>query len=310
MTKLTVVMLGLSSVLVSPRLAVAGAAPAPLTVTGAVQCAAGRNVVGVWVASTGAGSGWASWKDDPGRDDVAYYSRTITSAVAVGVALHVGCGGTARKWLADDRMPGRLSVSPGRQFVINALACGTDLPTLVPGRTLIGSCSLPPAGKGGSLTSDPGDPGNCTCGAAFFWKENTGSYPAWGGNANVWADASTGAPASGWDVVDFPVPHALVVWPSGRFGHVAWVTGINWRTSTLRFIDMNGGNWTDPAAGVTSLLGQWDAKTCSLSTSSCTSARLPKLTMSLTGTEYIVATNGPEWSWGPGPYPSVPSDCA
>ena len=66
--------------------------------TGAVQCAAGRNVVGVWVASTGAASGWASWKANPDRDDVAYYSRTITSAADVGIALHVGCGGSPAAW--------------------------------------------------------------------------------------------------------------------------------------------------------------------------------------------------------------------
>ncbi len=37
-----------------------------------------------------------------------------------------------------------------------------------------------------------------------------------------------------------PAPHALIVWP-GKRNHVGWVTGIDPKTLTLTYIDMNGG---------------------------------------------------------------------
>jgi hypothetical protein len=97
------------------------------------------------------------------------------------------------------------------------------------------------------------------------------------------------------------------VWPGKD--HVGYVTSINVATNVLTFIDMNGGNFTDPAQERTDLFGKYDSKSCNLSTSRCRSVRLAGFTASLAGAGYIIANPGYDWSWGSGAYPSVSADC-
>jgi surface antigen len=64
----------------------------------------------------------------------------------------------------------------------------------------------------------------CTWRAAEFWKEMTGRYPNWGGDAHAWDD---NAGATGWAVRSWPRPDSIVVWQknqiSGGVGHVGYV---------------------------------------------------------------------------------------
>jgi surface antigen len=98
--------------------------------------------------------------------------------------------------------------------------------------------------------------GNCTWGAAVLWDEATGLYPAWNGNANLWA---TNASAQDFLVTIAPATNSIVVIPPGvdgadpQDGHVAWVTGIQSSPGAiyLSVREMNGSRG----------LNQWDSAT-------------------------------------------------
>ena len=66
-------------------------------VRGTVACPSGKPVVGVWVASSGGGSGYASWSAYPGASTIARFSRTFSTNLPTTIYLNVGCGGTPLK---------------------------------------------------------------------------------------------------------------------------------------------------------------------------------------------------------------------
>jgi surface antigen len=294
----------------------ASAATVSLAVTGSVQCTQGKPVTGLWVNSSLGGSGWAGRLK--GHDATVNYFRyppahgTVSLTVGTYISIHVGCGVTGTKWASDNWTANVVVHHPGH-LIINAYSC--QPPRWVSGQTVRGSCALPPQGTLGSATSNPfgtiasGAKGYCTCGASYMWFKNTGHYPAWTGNAIDWAPHAS---AIGWKVLPYPAEHALIVWPktstSAGHNHVGFVTSINVLTGILTFIDMNGGNHPDSQSR-TELFGLYDSKSCPLSASTCTSARLGSVGNYLAGAHFIMANPGYDWSWVSGSYPATPSEC-
>ena len=266
-----------------------------IAVTGSVQCTSGKPVEGVWVNSSGGGSGWAGHLT--GRDATVWYFRypaahgTFSTTPGSTISIHVGCGGTTGQWASDNWTDGVAASSSGN-LVLNAYSCHP--PNWVSGKTVRGACSLPPMGAHGATSPNPGVRGNCTCGAAYFWKKNGGidaTYPVWGGNAGVWA---SNAKAKGWTVANYPAQHAVLVHPTSGTdanpGHVGWVTSVNVVTGVITYIDMNSAH-----------LGQYLSHTATVSDF--------KPGGKLAGDLFILRQPGYEWSWGTGAYPP-PGECA
>lgn len=89
-------------------------------------------------------------------------------------------------------------------------------------------------------------PDQCTGRAASFWKEMTGRFPNWGGDAHAW---DTNASATGWAVRSWPRPDSLAVWQpnmagSGSLGHVGYVadTRVSSGVLQMRIYDRNWGD--------------------------------------------------------------------
>jgi hypothetical protein len=85
----------------------ARASTATITISGSVSCARfinGVGLVGVWVNSTGGGSGWASWSGNTSSLSSSY-SRTFSTNIPTRVSLHVGCGGSKSSWATDNWTP-------------------------------------------------------------------------------------------------------------------------------------------------------------------------------------------------------------
>jgi hypothetical protein len=68
---------------------------------GTVRCYFGdaKNVVGVWVEVSGGGSGWAGWSKLADDSQGASWSFDVPDGRSY--SLHVGCGGTPRRWKSD-----------------------------------------------------------------------------------------------------------------------------------------------------------------------------------------------------------------
>jgi len=69
-------------------------ATAMITIEGAVQCNPGP-FVGVWIVSSGGGSGWAASHSGGATSG---FHRTFRTALPTTITLHVGCTGSTRKW--------------------------------------------------------------------------------------------------------------------------------------------------------------------------------------------------------------------
>jgi hypothetical protein len=84
-------------------------APSPktssITVRGTVACRF-HDVVGVWVESSGGGSGWASWSHTTNGWTAAYSIQIKNTTLPTSLRLHVGCGGSPMSWWSDNRTPG------------------------------------------------------------------------------------------------------------------------------------------------------------------------------------------------------------
>jgi hypothetical protein len=76
-----------------------------ITVDGAVSCSY-HNLVGVWVQSSGGGSGFAGWDKGSNGDADGVFSTTITTTLPTTLSLHVGCGNTRSDWWSDNWTPG------------------------------------------------------------------------------------------------------------------------------------------------------------------------------------------------------------
>jgi surface antigen len=208
-------------------------AAATITFRGTAVCNSGRPVVGVWLASSGGGAGWANWAPMPGRPNVAWYTRTFTfSTSATTVEPRIGCGNTPASW-ASTSIPPAKTVSTDYIYNVwcNDPASGT-------GRGCYAG-ALPSGGSTNRFAA-----GNCTWGAAELWRKATGQYPSWGGNAKDWA---TNAGNLGFRISSVPHARSVIVFPAyvggtGAFGHVAWVTRV-WVSGGAVFMHLREMNW-------------------------------------------------------------------
>lgn len=274
-----------------------------LAITGSVQCEHGLPVEGVWVASSLGGSGWAGRLK--GHDATVNYFRyppargMFSTTAGSKITLDVGCGPSSAPWSSNNASSAILAPSSGN-LVLNAFNCVASS-ALVSGKTVAGTCALPPTGINGQASPNPFNTivsGNedCTCGAAYMWMENGSdhTYPRWSVNANAGVWATKAAPY-GWKVLTYPAQHAVLVEPTNP-GHVGWVTSINVLTGVVTYIDMNG------------------ASTCGPNGNSSCSYLFRSRTISLTsldasGDQFILRQPGYEWSWGSAAYPATPADC-
>lgn len=213
----------------------ASAATGTVTVRGAVTCPTGQAFVGTWVNSSGGRSNFANWTRVPGTSNrEAIISLTLSSVtVPTTISLNIGCGGSTSNW----------------RYVFNNVgsvrATGSGTVFINPGCTTT-RCTLAPRGTGGSTTVNPGAGSTqCTYRAAAFWKEMTGSFPGWGGNAGEWDDSNR-APRLGWSVRNWPEPNSIMVTqPSGsglgRYGHVGYVADVrvSGGTTQVKIYDRN-----------------------------------------------------------------------
>lgn len=222
------------------------ASAATVTVSGSVWCANGAAVEGVWVASTGGGSNYATFA----RFGGAPYGATYSRAVGAGsISLHVGCGGSASAWAVPNYSTSSYAIGGSR--VLNAKCSGS----VTNSATGHGSCSWPAAGTAGG--GDNFDHGYCTDGAAQKWHAYTGHWPGWTGDAHSW---STTAVKTGNLVQPIPTVDSVIVFQDPTpFGHVAWVTGVTANASgaTISYVQMNGGTIVNQTTGVTTLFNQW-----------------------------------------------------
>jgi hypothetical protein len=184
-------------------------------IRGTVACPSGKVVVGVWVESSGGGSGFAAWSAYPGARTIARFSRTFTTNLATNVHLNVGCGGKPSKWGSSSRTP-KVVVSSASVLHYN-VECGR-----------VGSCALfrnddnVPASPSKNPTSDRTQ---CTHRASDFFNVMTGRHRNFYGDAHYW---DTAAASVGWTVRSWPRPDSIAVWQPGQagasgLGHVAYV---------------------------------------------------------------------------------------
>jgi surface antigen len=212
--------------LISTAGVLAYAAPAQasstITISGVVHCHGGA-VEGVWVASSGGGSGFAdvysfkTGKNDGSSDNVRY-SRKVTATLPTSITLHVGCGGSTASWKTVN-----YSVTPKgvrASGVLNAF-CGNDQAK--------GPCNWPAKGK--TTTYNLGEPKQCTWQAIQDFHASDAIWPYWTGDAGTW---HTTAKANGWSVTTVPMSKAIVEMP----GHVAWVMRLN-TTSAGAFVGIH-----------------------------------------------------------------------
>lgn len=197
--------------------AITGTIPASaastMTLSGVVHCHGGA-VEGIWVASTGPGSGWASrWNFSSGDTSDNTYSMTLPSG-SVQVSFHVGCAGSPSNWATVNKSAYR-SVSGSRTL---NLFCGNG--------NANGPCTYANWPGGKRATANLGDLCQCTAYALSWWHGYTGFWPAWSGDAYQW---SSTAPQYGWSVTTVPMRYSIVVFPknsASSVGHVAWVNAL------------------------------------------------------------------------------------
>lgn len=90
--------------------------PTSITVKGTVNCAS-HPLYGIWVQSSGGGSGFASWSWTTSNHYAGTYTRTLSTTLPTTLQLHVGCGGSRSSWWSDNWT---LSVSDLASVTLNA----------------------------------------------------------------------------------------------------------------------------------------------------------------------------------------------
>lgn len=225
------------------------AAAATRTLSGTVTCPGGQAVQGVWVQSSKGGSKFASWFPFPGLTNAASFSTSIAfSGTSTSIELRVGCGGKKSAWRAtEDSKPATLG---GANRVLN-VSCASPAARPYGNRN---SCTWAP--KGWTTGANQGSAKYCTWGALHRWFGATGYYPNLAPGDAIKFDDN--AQARGYRVTRAPSRRAIVVFNTGTFGHVGWVTNVR-RTSDgkiwIDFNDMNGGAIVDHARGITTDFG-------------------------------------------------------
>jgi surface antigen len=247
----------LSTLVVLPS-AASAATTGTVYFRGSVTCPEGVPFAGAWVNSSSGKSGWANKTVLPntsGRE--AKIGLTISSvALPTTVSLNVGCGtnGTAWKYVYNEL--GNVKASATGTVFIN-VGCTTT------------KCTTAPRGTGGSTSTNPAAESTastlygqewCTYRAAAFWKQMTGSFPGWGGNAGNWDDPNR-APSLGWQVRSWPEPDSLMVWQptaTNRYGHVGYVADVKVENGAAK-VKIYDRNWNNrPYDGVVyDRSGEW-----------------------------------------------------
>jgi surface antigen len=243
---------------------VASAATATIYFRGSVTCPEGNKFAGAWVSNSTGGSGFSSKVILPGTSGrEARIGRAFANVtVPTTVSINVGCGlksdGTSWKYVYNGL--GKVKATATGTVFIN-VGCTTT------------SCTAGARGTGGSTTVNPATESTsstlygqewCTYRAAAFWKQMTGSFPGWGGDAGYW---DNNAPNLGWNKRSWPELDSLMVWQpgtAGSVGHVGYVADVrvsngvtqvkiydrNWdgRPYDGKIYDRNGA-WTNIPAG-------------------------------------------------------------
>lgn len=238
---------------VVPQAEAASQATVTYRIRGTVACPSGQPVVGVWMQSSGGGSGFMTWTAYPGAPTIARFSSPNAFKFTLGSSIHlnVGCGGTPTRWGSSSRGPS-ITVKSGSMLYMNAECNGS-------------TCSTFPMENNtpAAPSTNPGaDSKQCTWRAALYWKEMTGRYPNWNGNAGYWDD---NAAKTGWAVRSWPRPDSIFVRqpkPNSKtdVGHVGWVsdTRVEGGKLQMRIYDRNSdwrgsdrdGVWIDFVSGM------------------------------------------------------------
>jgi surface antigen len=247
----------LALALLAPGLALISPSPAAATtrtVSGTVICPSGQAVQGVWVQSSTGGSRFATWFGFPKLTNAAYYSAPIAfSGSSTSIELRVGCGGDAAQWRAtEDSKPAALG-SANR--VLN-VSCSSPSARGYGNRD---SCTWAP--KGSTAGGNQGDAGFCTWGALHQWRLATGYYPNFAPADAI--DFDERAQQRGYRVTRAPSRRSIVVFNTGTFGHVGWVTNVRRVSGKIYvdYIDMNGGPWVNAAEGITTDFDEFKNRT-------------------------------------------------
>lgn len=209
------------------------AATGTVYVRGSVTCPAGQPFAGAWVRGSSGASGFANTRVHPGTGGrMAKVSRKLENVkLPTTVSLNVGCGtrGASGKWRYVFNGLGRVrATGPGTVFV--NVGCTTS------------GCTTAPRGPAGTAVNLFPDSIQCTYRAAAFWRQMTGSYPSWDGDAGWWDDNSSGWAKRGW-----AEPDSLMVWQPGptssRYGHVGYVadTRVASGRTLVKIYDRNWG---------------------------------------------------------------------
>lgn len=237
---------------------IAGPAPAAqaatytVTFSGVVVCDWGSDAVqGIWVSNADGTSKWASWSRVPNRPNAAlYWVTTTANRPDPSIRLDIGCGGTSSAWRRTLLTP---NFRTGNGYTENRRCVGTQNAA---NRAVVCNPSPQPT----TVSYNQGIAGYCTWGAYEKWRQWTGSYPNIGGNAIAMDD---NARLAGYYVSSVPHAGSMVVFNTGTYGHVGWVTKVYMVNGAVKFdfTDMNGGNtWIDQKAAKTNLFNQWSNK--------------------------------------------------
>lgn len=189
-------------------------------VKGTVICAHGNKAMGVWVESSAGGSRWAKFHRSATHPNAGFYTAEVTTAAAsTKVRLHVGCGAkdTAGNW--------RSNLRTKAATVAGSRTLNTKCDDTKAG-TQDNKCAWPPQGNLAPYNLARADPTQCTYGALEWWKQRTGTYPKWSGDAKDWAVT---AAQNKWQTSAVPHVRAIVVQPATKdnpWGHVAYVRDV------------------------------------------------------------------------------------
>lgn len=220
----------------------AAAATGTVYFRGSVTCPQGYPFAGAWVHSSSGKSNWANKTILPGTSGRQARIGLKLSSVTLPtkIKINVGCGRNGSQWKKVFNGLGGVTAKATGTVFIN-VGCTTS------------SCSKAPRGSGGSTTWNPAtesDPRTqygkewCTYRASEFWKQMTGSYPGWGGNAGYW---DNNAPKLGWGVRSWPEPDSLMVWQptsTNGYGHVGYVADVKNDNGTKK-VKIYDRNWNN-----------------------------------------------------------------
>jgi hypothetical protein len=187
------------------------AATGTVYVRGSVTCPVGQPFAGAWVNSSAGGSAFADKRVHPGTGGrMARVSRRLDGVrLPTTVSLNVGCGTRGTQWRYVLTGLGKVRATGTGTVFINVV-CDTS------------RCTTVPRGPAGPSVNPMRDSTQCTHRAAAFWRQMTGSFPSWGGDAGWWDTNS-----AGWAKRNWAQPDALMVWQPGptssRYGHVGYV---------------------------------------------------------------------------------------